>query len=320
MNRDDLDRLASTHADAIQRHLAEQAGGRCLLLLDPVLRPISADDTAWASFDPAGTLPVRVEHPDVDRTYWPLLAPLDTTRFADSELIAQSLREGVQELQPAQLDAGHGRRIGGWLCSAESNDAVARHLAASMLHVHPDGYTVWLRLHDPAVMWALWSILGGVQRAALLGPIDTWHLLDPAGDLLSLSTPLRGVRVRRERLRLSEAQWADLASVAALNLAMRARPPGDGHPLERMRADTLDALRRARGMGFDDERDLAAFARRAITVHPRFDHHPLVVQRLQARDPDDYFTGLVDDLSDQDWQRIGTDMSLPLDARQPISR
>ena len=38
---------------------------------------------------------------------------------------------------------------------------------------------------------------------------------------------------------------------------------------------------------------------------------PLVTARLQAREPDDFFTGLVDDLSDQDWLRIGTDMSLP---------
>lgn len=309
MTREALDAMASARSDALQRSLASEADGRCLLLVDPVLRPPTPEDIGWARIAELRKLPVQVAHPDVDRSYWPLLAPLDTGTFADSELLGQSVRDGLVELQPSRLEGGDGRRIGGWITSRAPHDEVARHLASSMLHVHPDGYTVWLRLHDPAVMWTLWSVLGSVQRAALLGPIHTWHLLDPTGELLALSTSLKGVRIRRERLRLTPAQWSDMENVAALNMALRVRAPHDEHPLAQRRMDALDALRRARGMGFGDERDLTAFAQRAITVHPRFDQHPLVTQRLQAREPDDYFTGLVDDLSDQDWQRIAVDLS-----------
>jgi hypothetical protein len=180
-----------------------------------------------------------------------------------------------------------------------------------MVQRHPLGHDVWLRLQDPAVLWVLWGWLQPAQKATLLGPIERFYLLNPVGQLqrLTASEP-----VTRNALDLSEAQWAAIDCIEPLNIAFRewSRLRQEDQ-LRPARATALAAIQRAKKLGFHDLRDLAFYGLCALEVHPRFDFHSLIVNRMRARQPTDYFGGLVADLDRHEWQRIAKEAP-PLEA------
>lgn len=300
--------------DALHRELVS-AKGRCWLLLDPVLRPILEES-------PLGCL--LVERPffraqgtgDPDPSLMPLLFAFDPATASDHDLIWQSLREALAELAPERLAQGSGRRICGWLESAADGKALARYIATQMIQTHGEARQRLLRWHDPAVLWALWPLLTTEQQASLLGPINAFRVLDPAGHWLRF-----GARqpATRQTLDLDGEQWRGIESIAPLNAVLREidLSPLRSERLDALRDDALAALRRARQLGFSDFQDQCTFARLALTVHADFDTHPLVAERLAQRAPDDHFTALVDDLSAEDWARIRQDSANPVTRQSP---
>jgi hypothetical protein len=71
----------------------------------------------------------------------------------------------------------------------------------------------------------------------------------------------------------------------------------------------MASFQRAEALGFTDAQDLEAFGMYAVTIHPTFDTHPIISDRLQGRTQGDYFSALVDDLSADQWAKIGADLS-----------
>ncbi len=296
--------LAPRLNDTLHRALAQDAEGRCLLLTDPALRPIDAADPGWEAYGELDCLPVRIRHPEIDRSIWPVLAECDTTRFAHSALILHSIDEALAELAPDRLVRGGGRRIGAWLTTSHTTSDVAEHLARLVLQMHPDGSTAWLRLHDPRVLWTLEATLTPTQRGALLGPIAQWWFLDPDGEWVTLASPLTTWQARTQRLSLTPEQWVDIENAEALSIALTSLP--DDETASSWRKPLLQGLRRARGYGFDDSADLGAFATRLLHVHPQFDLDSRIQARLKDVVPGSYFTGLVDDVTDAEWATIRT--------------
>lgn len=294
---------ADSLSDDLHRSLAS-GNGRCWLVIDPVPRPLV--DTQ--PFDAAilDRKPIRAPSPapDVDTRHMPLLVELDSAQAADSGILRQAIEEALAECGAEPLAQGAGRRICGWLESSADGGTLARHLADRFILRPADDRPRKLRWFDPAVLWAMWPLLEPAQRKTLLGPIDAWWLLDPAGRWLTLRAQSAGKA--SAKLNVDADQLAELGRIGALNRALREWGAADALPdaLINARVVATAALRRAAGLGFGDADDLAAFALRALTVDPRFDAHALVRERLAMRQDGDYFTGLVDDLKPEDWLRI----------------
>lgn len=303
---DEVDVLAGELSDTLHRAV-EVNGGRCWLLIDVAPRPLREDDPFGAAI--LAREPRQVSSPvnDVDTCLMPLLLELDSTRAADSGLIREAIEEALAERLPESLAQGTGRRICGWLESPVAGAALARHIADRFSLRSPDGTTRKLRWFDPAVLWAMWPILTPAQRNALLGPIAAYWLLDPAGNLQTLrSDPSTE---SPPHLTLGATQLVEISRIAALNRTLRVWGVAYLKPdvLAAARDVAAAALRRGAALGFADLNDLAAFALRALTTHPCFDSHPLVCERLAKREPDDYFSALVDDFAPDDWARIRTE-------------
>jgi hypothetical protein len=296
--------------DALNDHLQRQlaASGGMWLLFDPILRPLEEDAPLAIDLGERErmSLPKLPGRPAA-QPVMPWLAYVDSAIPRDSFLLRQSIADAIEELDPVRLNRGAGRRISGWLESAEDARAVAWHLSRTYIHDRQPGGRVLLRWTDPAVLWALWPILRADQQNSLLGPITVYRLLDPAGQWVELRPNPEAATP--ERLHITPEQWPTIEDITPFNAALRAtdilllRPA-----LAARRDDTLAALARARHLGFEDRNDCTAFARCALTVHRAFDSHPQVAERLARRRPDDYFTALIDDLTPEHWAHIRTEL------------
>ena len=315
----DVETQADALSDALHRGLAT-GDSRCWLLIDPVIRPLQPE----REFDQAVSdrAPRQAPSPagDPDPRLMPLLVELDSAQAADSDIIRMAIAEALEECSADSLAHGAGRRICGWLESKADGAVIARHITHHLIQRRPSGTKTLLRWIDPAVLWALWPLLEPAQRKTLLGPIGTYWLLDPAGRWLPLRPPA-GVAATTG-LHLTIEQWAEADAIRPLNEALRNWGAATAMPDQLIagRQNAAGALRRARAQGFSDPKDLAAYAGYALTVHPRFDHHPLVRECLAKRVEDDYFTALVDDLTPEDWQRIRVEADAQVaDSRQTIT-
>lgn len=300
--------IRSAH-ELLQDLSTKSADSQCFLLLDPTLRPVDTDETPWERYAEGPHHPVPIVHPNVNPAHYPVLTGLDPNVNADALLLTHSVRDAYLELPPHVLQQGDGRRIGGWLASNASPDDVALHLGKIMVQHHPSGRDMWLRLQDPAVLWHVWRWLHLAQRTALLGPIECFYLLNPAGELQRLAT---NEQATSSDLDLSTEQWAAIDCIEPLNLALRewgeVRHPNQLRPACNT---ALAAIQRGKRLGFDDAADLASYGLCALAVHPRFDFHSLLTTRLRMRKPGDYFGDVVADLQPGDWRRIAREAPAP---------
>ena len=253
---------------------------------------------------------VPLAHPAVDPRWRPRWLRLDTSASSGSLLLQDSIDHALGELSPESLRRGQGRRIAGWLrLDRDAPDAALVHLAGETIRRGPTGLRRLLRLHDPAVLWALWPLLGPERRRQMLGPVVSWSLLAPNGTLVRLESV-----VGEPGQAWDATLWQRVDAITPLNAALRdeeiaAHAMSDAQ-LERTRAMAMAALARAGDWGFDHPRDLCGFARHALTVHPFFDSHPTVARALQARAAGDHYLALVDDFSRDDWLEIGRSLTL----------
>lgn len=307
----------------LHQWLSVHAQGQCHLLFDPQLRPLEHGTPlgqALSSVQPlAVRYGVRMPPQSVPTDKCPWLTPLYTHQAAASQTVTESLRESLTELAPERVQRGLGRRIGGWLVSSAPTEAIANHLAEAMVQTTPNGQRMWLRIHDPAVLWPLFGLLTTEQRASVLGPVRTWWLLDPAGHPVQLDHPQpQALHEPPKSLRLTAEQWADVMRLNSFNVAINEWVSGqDAKPAPALVAQNasvaLLALRRAGASGLNDTEDLTRFALHAMTMHPEFDRHPLVqavLGRCNAGLGNDaeHYSAASEDLSDADWSRIRTEL------------
>ncbi len=307
-----LNQRAAAHGDELHRELAQSSSGICHLVYDPALIPLGSDeDTVSWLLENQPARSINIAGAKLDREVLPLYRPLITSQSQGSGILASSLAVSLRELQVQSLQRGIGRRIGGWVQTTEP-DAAFGHLGRSMLQRRPEGTLVWVRLHDPAVLWALWPLLSVRQQACLLGPLMAWWLHDPAGHL----QVLRVQCASSEPLVLAPEQFPLVDGIHAVNSALRQRLAAHGDSAAvsseqalHWRQSAFAAIRRARQHGLSDERDLSAFCNHALLTHPRFDEHPRIAGSLSRREAGQYFTQLVDDVSEDEWRLIAAEMS-----------
>jgi len=295
--------------ELLQDLSAKSAHTQCLLLLDPTLRPVDTDEGPWQRYAEGPHHPVPIAHPNVDRAHYPVLTEFNPAVDADASLLAHSVRDAFVELHPDSLQMGDGRRIGGWLAGNATPGDMALHLGKIMVQRHPSGRHLWLRLQDPAVLWQIWRWVQPVQRAVLLGPVERFYLLNPAGELQCLTTH---EQAPGSDLDLSTEQWTAIDCIESLNLALREW--GEVHRPDQLRPacnTALAAIQRGKRLGFDDASDLASYGLCALAVHARFDFHSLLTTRFRMRKPGDYFGELVADLKPEDWRRIAREAPSP---------
>ncbi len=313
--QDDLAPRASAQSDEIHRTLASSVAGTCgHLIYDPALHALEDDErtAGWAAHGRVA-LPLAIPDARVDQRLHPLLLPLNSAMAADSAIVHEAILLSLEELQPAALAHGQGRRIGGfvrWKATEAKQAHLGHALGKAMLHRRPNGVQTWLRLSDPAVLWAIWPMLTSDQQADLMGPIEAWWLHDPVGNL----QVLRAAATSNQPLRFSAEQWPMLDDIESVNLAFRAKlgkvPEAMSASSEQVAhwyGDALKALRRATLLGMADREARSTFCALALTLHPRFDEHALVKDRLH-RDANENFMTLVDGLSADDRALIAADL------------
>ncbi|MBP4044046.1 DUF4123 domain-containing protein [Chromobacterium violaceum] len=297
-----------------QRLLAQlqqlrQSGQALYLAIDATHRTPDLDELEFARQVASQGLVVPLKHPEIDPAKQPCWT---NAASAPPSLLARSVELALAETMPDALIQGHGRRIAGWLELETPAKQAAAHIGRQMIRRDAAGETVLLRLHDPSVLWALWPVLSPLQQRWLFRGIRRWWLLDPAGELACLEPPQTAQSAPAEAAAIwSAEQWQRIADIGAFNRALldwaQQRPLPDGEDLLAARAEAFSALRQARALGFIDEQDLALFALHALSVHPRFYRHPKIQARLTRRQADDFYSGLVDELSEADWQNIAAE-------------
>lgn len=310
--------VKSRHAqlsDALHAQLSIYAGDTTVwLALDGAVRPIGyhrsdSEHRVEAQLNGPGAMKLTLAHEQIDRQWFPTWVPLDLERAADSFFLQDSIELALGELEPDRLNEGHGRRVAGWLEVQGHARLAATQFAARMLQRTPARTSVLLRLHDPAVLWAIWPLLLQEQQASWFGAIKSWRLLDPAGNLVLLqpspATPADAP--------LTTDQWLDIANITPMNHTLRACLQRLGRTtsgaLEQVRIDVVAALRRARHLGFTDAMDLALFAEHAVLVSPEFDLHDRVRRELDRREPGDHYSELIESLTDEDWAAVKEQVS-----------
>lgn len=267
--------------------LARRPDARVMLLLDPVpSRDVSSDPLIAALADAldqgAAQAELKLPPSAVLAAHRPRLTVLDTAQAAGSHAFAISLVEAIREVDAVALARGEGRRIGGWLVCDAAPQRVAGHLLR-MSCQRRDGESGLLRLCDPAVLWALWTLLDAVQRRVLLGPVSEWWALDPEGGLLVFEAE-KSAAAEDANLHLTPTQWADVDRIGPLHDALRewrlqGRP--GGHAGAAAAAGVgLHALRRAAGHGLQTRPEQALYACHAIAFGSRLDAHPRVARAL----------------------------------------
>jgi hypothetical protein len=290
----------------------------------------SGDQTLWLAMDGSGQpLPdidgidwrqresvfVPLRHPEIDPQWWPRWIALHLDRATDAHILNHSIVWALEEAAHGNVRAGLGRRVSGWFMTAGAPiHAAAQHWARLMLRrsPHAPGQRL-LRLHDPAVWWAVWQTLAPEQKGRWLGPVDQWHLIDPLGGLSRLDSPiqLRDKTDSPSPPELSEQQWQDMQNITPLHQAMQrvaVSHETDSTAFRQRFMDGLNALRRANAHGLDDLHSLSLFAETALTRHPRFDEHPELQRLLKHREPGEPLGGLLIDLTELDWQRLIADV------------
>lgn len=250
---------------------------------------------------------VHLGHREIDPMWRPRWVPLDTTCTRGSFALQDSINRALTELHPSCLREGLGRRIAGWLVLRDDVSQAVLHWGRQMLQRRPNGRLSLLRLHDPAVLWTLWALLTPKQQASLLGPVDSWWLLDPSGELTVLESSGEG----GDPAPWGPQQWRDIDLIGPINSALRESSGSRLGDLSagRARDTAMSALRRALACGFDDPQDLTSYALHSITVHPLFDQHPLVKRALDVRQPGDRYGALIEVLGPGDWSAVRNDIA-----------
>lgn len=263
----------------------DNASAKLLLVIDPLLRPLTPDD-------PLGQLladiePTPIELPDelLEPEKCAQLYPLDLSAQAHLNAFQYSLSEALHELDPAQLLQGQGRRIGGWIQSSASVEAVAQHLGLHEVQHSPSQGRVWLRLHDPAVLWSLLQMLYAPQVARLLGVIDTYWFLGPRGHTACASRD-PNTPIGAHKMVPSAEEWADIHHIEAINQVLQQLPAQlSADQLSRKWEISAAALHVATQYGIHDMPDRVLFARHALQHGPDFHLRPETQSTITARQP-----------------------------------
>ncbi|MCA6220116.1 DUF4123 domain-containing protein [Photorhabdus antumapuensis] len=265
-----------------------QHDGHGFLLVDPAVfldtRQEDGFPAAILNHQPA-VIPTQIKHHRFESRYSPWLVPLDLNRSEDAELLVLSVTQALQETDPAELIAGRGRMVCGWLFSASPVSAIARHINMMAVQSVSFQQQIMLRFYDPAVNNAFWPVLDSWQRSRLLGPLTDWYLVDGDGQLLHRDNARSAKELYTFSLSLTAEQVAEMAWSGPMNRALRRYRQAYRNQLRRTELGSLHImlalLRRVTARyAFNAVQDLEACALHGLLYHPEIDLHPRIQSLL----------------------------------------
>lgn len=280
---------------ALIEWFSRHRGMRCFLAVDRSQRDLTSEDIdASASFASLPRADVVIDHDAFPESHRPYLLELDLSTPVGIGALAQSVYVAFEDRRPESMVESLGQRVGGWLASYSSLDAVAAHWSRLVLQHDDNERACVLRFYDSRALALLWPVLSEVQQQAMLGPVRAWHVLDagarPSVHLASSDS--------WANFMLSAAQWQEIRRHGLVNraLALHAqacgRQPGPGE------IDTaVAAAARTDRYGLTDLDDWLAFIGHALAWHPQFDLHPKVLQLLSHKAADNFYTAEIGQLS-----------------------
>ena len=207
---------ASAKHAAILQQLQDRlhTGAQLLLALDAPSRPLAGAEAELNEQARQQGLLLPLKHPQLGPARQPAWLPLN----AGAPALADSIAQALAEAEPDALALGQGRRVAGWLEIAGSAKLAAAHIGRQMIRRNSNGETHLLRLHDPAVSWALWPLLNTAQQHGLLGSIKRWWLLTrPANS--SACSRRKPSRARRARSRAGSQPCGKTSPASARSTA-----------------------------------------------------------------------------------------------------
>lgn len=285
----------------LRAYFSQRPDRHCLVVIDPSRLgfPESLEQKIPVSEQPHAIVTIAHEaFPDEHRPY---LVELNLSTPDGVELLAESVRLAFEDRRPDSIAQGLGQRVGGWLASNHPADAVAAHWSQQVLQLDDRGRQCALRFYDSRALSLLWPVLSPGQRQTLLGPVNAWHALDAcAKPCIYTSTGAASAD-----LTLNDTQWRAIHRHGLINRAVGLHMQAIGRQPEPQELEAAVAsIARAEHYGLSDRDDIIAFIGHALAWHPLFDRHPKVTRALQQREPDDFYTAAVSELSLDDIEEI----------------
>jgi hypothetical protein len=285
----------------LRAYFGQRPEMHCLVVIDPSRLgfPESLEHKTPVSEQPHALVTIAHEaFPDEHRPY---LVELDLATPDGVELLAETVCLAFEDRHPDSIAQGLGQRIGGWLASNSSAEVVAAHWSQQILQADNRGRQCALRFYDSRALSLLWPMLSPAQRHALLGPVSAWHALDACAQpcvYTSTDTSLA-------ELALTDTQWRAIHRHGLVNRAVGLHMQAVGRQPNPQEVETAVAsAARAEQYGLSDRDDIIAFIGHALAWHPQFDRYPKVTRALQQREPDDFYTAAVSELSAQEIEEI----------------
>ncbi|NIF81680.1 DUF4123 domain-containing protein [Paraburkholderia sp. Cy-641] len=267
---------------------------RCLLAVDPSQSGLFDDEDDEHPFSKLPRTIVEIDHEAFPEAHRPYFLPLDLATPQGVALLAESVRLAFEDRHPESMAEGQGQRIGGWLATSASLNEVAAHWSRHALQYNEQGRPCVLRFYDARALGLIWPILSGGQQQALLGPVTTWHALDACAKPIAYTA----VAQSRTDLSLTTEQWQEIHRHGLINRALALHALSIRRQPKPVEVETaIAAAARADGYGLLDRDDQIAFIGHALAWHPQFDLHPKVLQILSRKDPDDFYTAAISDLT-----------------------
>nr|WP_041490747.1 DUF4123 domain-containing protein [Burkholderia cepacia] len=286
---------------SLRTYFSKRPEMHCYLVVDPSQRDFTNDDEEAERFRELTRAIVEIRHDAFPDTHRPYLVDLDLATPEGAGVLAESVKIAFEDRRPMSMAEGLGQRVGGWLASEASLDAVAEHWGRHVLQYNEDGLPSVLRFYDTRALSLIWPVLSEEQQQALLGPVKVWHALDAGAKPRTYSVSVGS----RADLSLTTEQWQQIHRHGLVNraLALYAMKV-ERQPESSEVAAAVAAAERAEHYGLFDRDDRVAFIENALTLHPQFDLHPKVLQLLGARAPDKFYTAAVGVLTEQDVAEI----------------
>ncbi|WP_157685661.1 DUF4123 domain-containing protein [Robbsia andropogonis] len=284
---------------AIQKQLARMEDARLLIVVDPAASPLESLD-AEPSFRGLSSSSILVQHDLFPSSDCPYLIELDIEIPEVRTLLERSINTVLSDRTADRMARGAGQRIGGWIVTQETPEALAAYWGNLILQRDERERATLLRFYDNRALALLWPMLTMRQRQGLLGPVTTWLSLDAVGDLTTyeVSEPsMAGMSI-------AAAQWPAIRRHGLVNKAL-ARFAFDGGTVRPVSVDTaIAAAERADVLELEDAADAALFVSHALIWHPRFYEHPAVERALGEVGPETFYAEAISVLSDTEIEDI----------------
>ena len=241
------------------------------------------------------------------------------------DTIDQSITPLLVELNPRSM--GQLRRTIGnssWGILIESSTdlhTLVSHLRHFLLVEAPDRETLFFRYYDPNVLPTFLSACTDRELTRFFGPMEAILCGDDRGDRferfhlqhqialsvtgrLSLLFPLRDAHLE------AFSAVTDRILAEDIRLALLAETPILGTVIERAALERLIriGMRTARGYGFENSDDIAAFTALMIELGEGFDAYPKIMSIFDRRSesPELRLDRLFEEMSDEDWESVET--------------